>query len=486
MIGARVDHPTFGPGTVVAAFRGGSEWLVRFENGLRFRRARQEFVGEAERPHRPAPSPTPPSVRPPLQQSRFEARRLIESLRFGVAPAASLRELTIGLAAERASVTTGLNRSHELGGAVRAVLGEYGYGKSHLLALCAQEALDRGFVVARASLDLLELPPHRAFDVYRALMHDLRTPGSEEQGLGPLLRRAEKMELSGRLREVAGLASDPLLLTLDALATAPSGRQRAAWQRWLMGGRRTRLMQPATPQGVKFPTIYKVGHNARQVAYLLGGISVLARLAGHSGLCVLIDEAESYSLLRVQQRPKAGLFFAAMIHAATAGAAATGAGGTAGAGGDRSPIREDALPQHHLRDYPVRYGAGQSLFFMFAVTRSENQLPLDVWLGPDEIVDLDPHPSAPEVTEFLRRLRGFHGQAYGYPADERHDLLCRGGAETLALAAERRQLSIRGLVRLAVDLFDLAYLYPDRSATELLTELGASVAGAEGSPHGSG
>ena len=476
MIGERVDHPTFGPGTVVAAFRGGSEWLVRFESGLRFRRARQEFVGEVEAPRRPAPSPTPPSVRPPLQQSRFETRRLVEALRFGVAPAAYLRQLTIGLAAERASVTAGLNRSHELGGAVRAVLGEYGYGKSHLLELSAQEALSRGFLVGRASLDLLELPPHRAFDVYREVLHDLRTPGSEEQGLGPLLRRAEKLELSGRLREVAGLASDPLLLALDALAASPFGRQRAAWQSWLMGGRRTRLMHPATPQGVKFPTIYKVGHNARQVAYLLGGISVLARLAGYSGLCVLIDEAESYSLLRAQQRPKAGLFFAALIHAATAAAVGT----------DRSPIREDALPQHHLRDYPVSYGSGQSLFIMFAVTRSENQLPLDAWLAPDEIVELDPHPSAHEITEFLRRLQGFHGQAYGYPTDERHDLLCRGGAETLALAVERRQLSIRGLVRSSVDLFDLAYLYPDRNADELLAELGGSLAGAEGSPPGSG
>jgi hypothetical protein len=306
MIGERVDHPTFGPGTVVAVFRGGSEWLVRFESGLRFRRARREFVGEAEDPRPAAPSPTLPSVRPPVPRARFEARRVVEALRFGVAPAAYIRELTIGLAAERTSVAAGLNRSHELGGAVRAVLGEYGYGKSHLLALCAQEALARGFLVARASLDLLELPPHRAFDVYRELLRDLRTPDADETGLGPLLRRAEKLELSDRLREVARLAPDPLLLALDALAAAPSGRARAAWQSWLMGGRRTRPMRAATPRGVAFPTIYRVGHNARQVAYLLGGISVLARLAGYSGLCVLVDEAESTSLLVLGNRRAVG------------------------------------------------------------------------------------------------------------------------------------------------------------------------------------
>jgi hypothetical protein len=59
-----------------------------------------------------------------------------------------------------------------------------------------------------------------------------------------------------------------------------------------------------------------VGHNGRQIAYLLSGISVLARLAGYSGLGVLIDEAESYSLLAAYQRPKADEFFSALIYAA--------------------------------------------------------------------------------------------------------------------------------------------------------------------------
>lgn len=236
-----------------------------------------------------------------------------------------------------------------------------------------------------------------------------------------------------------------------------------------MGGRRTRLMNKYTPRDVKFPTIYKVGHNARQIAYLLSGISVLARLAGYSGLCVLIDEAESYSLLRAQQRPKAGLFFAAMVHAATA----------APVGGDRSPISEDALPQHRLRDYPATYGTGQSLFFLFAVTRSENQLPLAEWLSPEEIVQLDPHPSAQEIGQFLQRLQGYHGQAYGYRAVERNDNLRREAAERLSLAMERRQLSIRELVRLSVDLLDLAHLYRDYQVSALIAELGTSLGDSE-------
>ena len=428
MIGERVEHPQFGCGTVVAVFRSGSEWLVRFDSGLRFRKSRREFEGQAElEPVTPAFAPAPTS-RVPMPQTQLVAQRLIEALRFGVAPSADVLDLTMGMAVERNSVIAALNRSHEAGGAVRAVLGEYGYGKSHLVELSAQEALARGFLVASASLDLHELPPHRAFDIYRESLCNLRTPNDDERGLGPLLARAERTGSIATMRESAKLEIDPLLLTLEVLADISSRRQRRAWQSWLMGGRRSRLMNRATPKGIKFPTIYRVGHNARQVAYLLSGVSVLARLAGYSGLCVLIDEAESYSLLTAQQRPKAGLFFAAMIHAA---------------GSRRQALSEDVLPQHHLRDYPATYGAGQSLFFLFATTRSENRLPLEDWLAPDEILDLDPHPSSQEVGEYLQRVQGLHARAYSYQPGERQDRARRAAAEHLSLAMEQGRLRRR-------------------------------------------
>ncbi len=456
MIGQQVEHPQYGRGLVLAVYRGGSEWLVRFESGLRFRRPRQEFVGQAG-VGKVAQATPPTSSKTPMPHAQLTARRLVEALRFGVAPAAYLRELTIGLAAERLSVVTALNQSHETGGAVRVVLGEYGYGKSHLLELSAQEALARNFLVASASLDLLELPPHRAFGIYRELLHNLRTPESDEKGLAPLLARAAKLGLSARLRGVSRLDLDPLLLTLEVLAASPSLRQERAWQAWLMGGGRSRLMNKAAPKD-SFPSIYQVGHNARQIAYLLSGVSVLARLAGYSGLCVTLDEAESYSLLSAGQRPKASLFFAAMIHAAQNGGGAVSA---------------DALPQHRWADYPATYGPGQSLFFLFAVTRSENQLPLEAWLAPDELLTLELHPSAPEVEAFLRRLGGYHAQAYGYQPGARQEELRRAAAP-LSLAMREAQLSIRALARLSVELFDLVYLHPKLQVDELFEDLGFS------------
>jgi hypothetical protein len=451
MIGERVEHPHYGRGQILAVYKGGSEWLVRFESGLRFRRPRQEFNGQSEAAVTIAPIPVVPAA--PLPKSRFEARSLIEALRFGVAPSAHVRELTVGLEKERESLKAALNEAHAKGGAVRAIVGEYGYGKSHLVELTAEEALERNFLVAATSLDLLELPPHRAFDIYSSLVTSLRYPDSDERGLGPLLEAADA-RVRDQLSARAALSLDPLQLALTAFAES---RQRKAYQAWLSGGRRAKGMHRLVPPGQKFPSLYKVGHNARQMAYLLSGLSVLARLCNYSGLSVLIDEAESYSLLSPQQRPKAGLFFGAVIYAALQ---------------DRQVLlREEAFPQHRWRDYPLAYGEDQALFFLFTVTRGDDNLPLEAWLTPEQILELEPHHTPQEIGQFLQTLQSYHAQAYHYEPGERQGQIRRAAAEHLAQGMRSGKLSIRGVVRLAVELYDLLYLYPDYEVAELLEEL---------------
>lgn len=456
MIGTRVEHPTYGPGQIVALYRNGEEWMVRFDSGLRFRRPRQEFLGEAQTsvPSSPAAVFAPP----PMNPNQLDARHLIEALRVGVAPAKHAQELTIGLEDERASLGKALVQTHESGGDVRAVIGEYGYGKSHIVELTSQEALQRHFLVATASLDLQELPPHRAFDIYAALMRNLRYPSSDERGLGPLLDMVKGIpRLREELRDLAPTENDPLVVGLDALSGITSTRQQTAWENWLMGGRRVKTMNRATPRGIRFPSIYRVGHNARQMAYLLSGMSVLARLAGYSGLCVLIDEAESYSLLKAYQRPKASLFFQGVIHAAL--------------GDERSHFSDDDLPHHRFREYPVAYGERQSLFFLFTVTRSDNRLPLEDWLADGQVLELDPHQTPQEIGHFLEQVMGYHAAAYSYEIGERQRQVRRGAAEHLAVGLRNDRLNIRGVVRLAVELYDLLYLHPEYDVAALLDEL---------------
>ena len=456
MIGTRVEHPTYGPGQIVALFRNGEEWMVRFDSGLRFRRPRQEFNGQM--PNTPTPPPNPAFIPAPMTPSQLDARNLIEALRVGVAPAQHAQELTIGLVDERASLGSALVQAHQSGGDVRAVIGEYGYGKSHIVELTSQEALQRKFLVASASLDLQELPPHRGFDIYGALMRSLRYPESDERGMGPLLDAVAGVpRLRDELRELAPAEHDPLTFGLDALSSITSTRQQTAWENWLMGGRRVKSMNRAMPKRVKFPSIYRQGNNARQMAYLLSGVSVLARLAGYSGLCVLIDEAESYSLLRPYQQPKASLFFSAVIHAAL--------------GEERSRLSDSDLPQHHFREYPVAYGERQSLFFLFTITRSDNRLPLEAWLDDDKVLALESHHTPQEIGHFLEQVMDYHALAYGYAVGERQRQVRRGAAEHLAQGMRNDRLNIRAVVRLAVELYDLLYLHPEYEVVSLLDEL---------------
>ena len=56
----------------------------------------------------------------------------------------------------RARGLTALDRSRERGGDVLAVIGDYGFGKSHFIELAARRALRENFLVAGASLDLVE------------------------------------------------------------------------------------------------------------------------------------------------------------------------------------------------------------------------------------------------------------------------------------------------------------------------------------------
>ena len=187
MIGTPVEHPQYGP-------RSGSRCL---QTGQRVVSAvlRAACVsgdpGRSLRGSTPTPRPSSrlvlikstcpqistPQVSPPMLEDQFGARGLIEALRLGIAPAQQAQALTIGLEKERASLVAGLESAQQGHGAVRAVVGDYGQGKSHVVELTAQAALERNFLVASSSLDLLELPPHRGFDIYASLAQKPSLPG---------------------------------------------------------------------------------------------------------------------------------------------------------------------------------------------------------------------------------------------------------------------------------------------------------------------
>ena len=228
---------------------------------------------------------------------------------------------------------------------------------------------------------------------------------------------------------------------------------------WLSGQLRTPT--PAMKSCLKRPPrLYLAGEVARQYCYMLTALSVLATMVGYSGLAVLIDESEHYSLLRATQRGRADAFFTALIYAAM---------GQAG-----SRVDPKMIPYHRTVEYELSYASSPHLFFMFALTESENRMPVDSWLAPSQLLRLDDRFIERDIQAFVHTLLRYHSIAYQYaypPPDERYAAVDNAVPGLLARALGQHRINLREVIRLAVTCCDLLFLYPDYEPDVLVDEL---------------
>ncbi|MBC8163687.1 MAG: DUF2791 family P-loop domain-containing protein [Roseiflexaceae bacterium] len=460
-----VMHPQLGPGRLLRTYMGGYEWEILFDSGRRFRLPAREFAAESISAWqgRAAPATHSLSARvAALDIEQFRARQTLEALRLGIVPVQDVETLTIGLEAERVSLDRALARSKERGGDALAVIGDYGFGKSHFIELAARRALRENCLVASASLDLIEVPPGKANEIYKALVHSMRYPDSDERGLGPLLKRA--IETPGIVEQFAARSprekDDPLVAALAAMTNSSSQRAYDEIVAWIGGQIRSPTAEIRSVLK-KPPRLYLAGEVARQYVYLLSGISVLATLLGYGGMAVLIDESEHYSLLRATQRGRADAFFKALIYAAL--------------GTTNSRIDPNTIPYHATMQYELAFEPNSYLFFLFALTESENRMPVDSWLAPSQILRLDDRFIERDVLEFFKTLLRYHSIAYAYsypPPRERYEEVVRAVPGMLSRALNQHRINLREVIRLAVTACDLLFLYPDYTPAELVEELG--------------
>ena len=458
-----VYHPHFGAGQLLKTYMSGHEWEVQFSSGRRFRLPAKEFSAESlailrEHASFALPVPTAPA-RLVLESDQFRARQTLEALRVGIVPVQDAETLTIGLEAERVTLDRALDRSRERSGDVLAVIGDYGFGKSHFIELTARRALRENFLVGSASLDLVEVPPSKAHKIYEALVTTLRYPDTNQRGLQPLLQKAlaqpsvvaEFIKLCPRDPKEC-----PLSAALLALRDCPSQTAFEEIVQWLSGQSKAQAEMKGCLK--KPPKLYINGENARQYSYLISGVSLLATLVGYSGLAVLIDESEHYSLLKGAHRERADSFFKAMIV------------GALGLNNGRINARD--IPEHGRVEYPISYTSEPHLLFLFALTESADRMPVGAWLAPSHLVRLDDRFIEKDIREFYATLLRYHSLAYAYtPARERHDEVAASAPGLLSRSLAQHRVNLRELIRSAVTVCDLLYLYPDYAPTELLTEL---------------
>jgi hypothetical protein len=461
--GRAVVHPQLGTGTLLKTYMSGYEWEVQFASGRRFRLPAREFAPESQSVWHARMAPPSNGIAPRaavLELDQFRARQTLEALRLGIVPVQDVATLTIGLEAERVSLDRALARSIERGGDVLAVIGDYGYGKSHFVELAAQQALRENMLVAVASLDLVETPPSKANEIYKALAASIRYPDADVRGLRPLITRA--LERPGAIAQFAARGprtDDPLAAALGALAECGGQAAYDDIVNWISAQIRTPTKESKTCLK-KPPRLYLAGEVARQYTYLLTGISTLATMLGYAGLAVLIDESEHYSLLRANQRDRADAFFKAMIYAAL--------------GPSSSRIDPKTIPYHSSVDYDISFASDAHLFFLFALTESENRMPVDAWLAPSQILRLDDRFIERDIAEFVRTLLRYHsiGYAYAYPPPrERYEEVVRVVPGLLSRALNQHRINLREVIRLAVIVCDLLYLHPDYAPEQLLQEL---------------
>ena len=455
-----VTHPQLGAGTLLRSYMGGFEWEVLFETGRRFRLPAREFEGgaEAARQARDGAQPAPAPRASVLEMDQFRARQTLEALRLGIVPVQDVETLTIGLEAERVSLDRALARGKERGGDVQAVIGDYGYGKSHFVELAARRALRENFLVASASLDLVEAPPGKAREIYRALAGSLRYPDTDERGLQPLFRKAlERPALPAQFLARSPIPDyDPLARALVALADCPSQSAYDDVLAWLGAAARATAEMRACLK--KPPTLWTTGEVARQYTYLLTGLSVLATELGYSGLAILIDESEHYSLLRPAQRGRADAFFKSLIYAAV--------------GNANGKIDPRSIPDHARVEYPITFASEPHLFFLFALTESANRMPVDLWLAPAQIIRLDDRFIERDIRLFFETLLRYHTLAFDYAAaPDRYAELGAAASSVLSRTLGEHRVNLREVIRLAVTLCDLLYLYDDYSPATVLEEL---------------
>ncbi len=449
----RVIHPEHGRGEVVTLRRGGRVAIVDFESRpmpthVHLKECRDVGDSEEANDQESSTAESTPSMRdvmstgPEVEGTRetSTARLTLEAMRLGVVPSSNLDVYTVGRDVEMGLVEADLERfparddghgsDNDCVGAVRAWLGEYGTGKTHLLELIRQRALDRGFLVARVVLDPRETKPNHPKRIYRELIRDLtypERPSDAEPGLRPLLTQAIESPDALEAFDVAGDGSRRERLEQKGMHLYLTPALRYAQLLFDEEGQTAlredvadrlqdrEVLEPFTPEGYLDharallldwlegrPTMSTTEINDEHLAplhgmphlyslmdyrpwsriygYLLSGVSALARRVGYRGLVVLVDEAERYALLSKENRRYATYVMKALS--------------TAAVGSRRVPFESVELEELGgwgiQQDLPPRYENGSGLYSVFAMTPDEQGVDsLSTAVPPEKIDELE-------------------------------------------------------------------------------------------------
>ncbi|MFB6263712.1 MAG: BREX system ATP-binding domain-containing protein [Bradymonadaceae bacterium] len=490
-----VHHPEYGEGEVVTYRRNGRVAIVDFDSRpMPTHVSTRELIevdgdepGEADR------SPSLLERGGPAREGtrdRARSSRVLEAMRLGVVPDSNLDLYTVGRDVELSQIEADLSRVQSSGGAVRAFLGDYGTGKTHLLRTVRERALDEGYLVADVTLDPRETPPSHPKRVYRAIVESLTypdQPDADGRGLRPLFDRAagdeavrdqfdvrpSKGDRDERLEAGMHLYLTPALLYYEQLtADDPAdeltdeieaddvdryvNNARSLLLEWIEGyptiSNREINDQLSAVAGAH-PWLYSLMDYrpwSRIYGYLISGIATLARTTGYPGLILLVDEAERYSVLSKENREFARYLFKALSLATV---------GTEDVPFDRSELTSLG-GIGVLKELPPRYADEPGLYTVLAMTPHDRGVDaLHEAVPPGKVCDLAPFDGR-DYAELASKVCDFYASAH--PDWELPEAFVTRATSLLEDARDRGFVdSPRAAMKFLVEVLDIARLTPD-------------------------
>jgi len=232
-----------------------------------------------------------------------QALSIIQRLREGVPPAEHVWLFSIGreeLLHYFERVLDNIAKFDQQG--IKFIQADYGHGKTHFLDMFAQLALARNFVVSYVSLDRDSAPFNKLERVVPLIMSKIMTPSTRQGGLTRLLeewsQRVSGQDTNAILRELGEserlqLLSPDFKLKLAQYANAynapggPEYERCLTIEKWFRG------------EEAKSKTFKSVPDH-------LAALVQFVRYLSYNGFLVMLDEAESITLLsRITNRDQA-------------------------------------------------------------------------------------------------------------------------------------------------------------------------------------
>ena len=256
-----------------------------------------------------------------MDESTLQSINIINALRRGTVPASGLEKIAVGLDVEEEVIAKQLEYVAQGGGDLKFIRGDYGSGKTFLVARALEIARTRGFVTSHVIISS-STPLYKMKQIYQQICANLRTREEEHAakaiidswlfGIEERILRVHEGSVNDEALEIATIREIEMALAgISEMNTSLAAALRTYYKANNAG--EFPLAQSAIGWITAEPNIgrefkYKAGirgdiDETVATIFLKGLIKVITS-AGYSGLAIAIDELETTQYLARAQREK--------------------------------------------------------------------------------------------------------------------------------------------------------------------------------------